>query len=280
MERERIRACTEANLKGFFEKLVKIIEIYQLKPDQIHNMDESFVDLRIGGKVLVLKGSHYYQEIKSQGKEHITLVSTISANGKAMKHILITKGLSVPIDLELPSSMGITATENGWIDSKVKENWFKMFVEYIGNKNKPEEECKIHLLLLDGHESNWNDEMIKMAREHGVIILQFPPHTTHVLQPLDANFFHKFKIEVRKAKSTDAYRKIKDKWDIIPFLESPLYCASNPQTIKDPFRIAGVHPPSFKEECIVERLNLNDFLQQKVNTYSKKTECERETLYK
>lgn len=45
------------------------------------------------------------------------------------------------------------------------------------------------LLLLDGHVSHTqNIEVIDLARQNGVVILCFPPHCTHRLQPLDVAF--------------------------------------------------------------------------------------------
>ena len=145
-----------------------------------------------------------------------------------------------------------------------KELGFDYFLSYIGNKGKPKEECRTHLLLLDGHESNWNADMIEMAREHNVIILQFPLHLTHILQPLDSFYFLKVKIEIRKAKASKRYREVKTKWDIIHFLEESLYLASSSRTIHESFRIAGVWPPQFKEECISSQMDLQTFIQSQV----------------
>ena len=41
------------------------------------------------------------------------------------------------------------------------------------------------LLLLDGHTSHYNPGVLKMAAEEGIIVFCLPPHTTHLLQPLD-----------------------------------------------------------------------------------------------
>ena len=41
------------------------------------------------------------------------------------------------------------------------------------------------LLLLDNHESHASIEAITFAKENGIIMLTFPPHTSHKLQPLD-----------------------------------------------------------------------------------------------
>jgi hypothetical protein len=124
-------------------------------------------------------------------------------------------------------------------------------LEYIGCLNKPKEELEYHLLLLDGHESNWNLEMVEFARQYNVIILQFPLHTSHILQPLDCNVFRRVKECIRKAKARPQFRDIKDKWDLLNFLVSPLQEACTVDTIRDGFRIAGVWPPRFREECVV-----------------------------
>lgn len=95
--------------------------------------------------------------------------------------------------------------------------------------------------------------MIAHARAHKVIILQFPPHLTHVLQPLDALFFKILKAEIRRSKSSKKIEKVKDKWDVLDFLCSPLQRTSTIDTIRDSFRIAGTWPPRYKEECIVNK---------------------------
>lgn len=42
------------------------------------------------------------------------------------------------------------------------------------------------LIILDGHPTHTkNIEAISLAREHGIIVLSFPAHTTHKLQPLN-----------------------------------------------------------------------------------------------
>ena len=60
-----------------------------------------------------------------------------------------------------------------------------------------------NLLLLDGHASHTkNLEAIRLARDNGVTMLSFPPHTTHEMQPLDVSFFgllnNWYNIEIEK----------------------------------------------------------------------------------
>ena len=49
------------------------------------------------------------------------------------------------------------------------------------------------LLLLDGHSSHYQPELISYAREFGIILFCLPPHTTHESQPLDASVFKSLK---------------------------------------------------------------------------------------
>ena len=45
------------------------------------------------------------------------------------------------------------------------------------------------LLLLDGHSTNNQPEVIRFARKEGVLILCLLPHATHEAQPLDCAVF-------------------------------------------------------------------------------------------
>lgn len=45
------------------------------------------------------------------------------------------------------------------------------------------------LLLFDGHSSHFQPELLRYAKDHEVILLCLPPHTTHESHPLDASVF-------------------------------------------------------------------------------------------
>ena len=58
-------------------------------------------------------------------------------------------------------------------------DWFKnLFIPSL-----PEERPVI--LILDGHESHVEYEVRQLAIDNGIEIAKLPPHTTHLLQPLD-----------------------------------------------------------------------------------------------
>ena len=69
------------------------------------------------------------------------------------------------------------------MDGTVFLDWFKnLFLKEI----PPERPV---VLVFDGHGSHISLEIVKTARENGVIILKLPPNTTHVLKPLDVGVY-------------------------------------------------------------------------------------------
>nr|CAI5838651.1 unnamed protein product [Callosobruchus analis] len=58
------------------------------------------------------------------------------------------------------------------------------------HRNSQTVSAKKALLLLDGHTTHSkNLNAILLAREHGVVLLQLPGHTTNRLQPFDVSLF-------------------------------------------------------------------------------------------
>ena len=44
-------------------------------------------------------------------------------------------------------------------------------------------------LLLDGHRTHYSLQFIRYAVAHGIILMSYPGHSTHLLQPLDVTLF-------------------------------------------------------------------------------------------
>ena len=83
-------------------------------------------------------------------------------------------------------------SENGWMDGELFEEWFKHHFLVHAPPARP------LLLLLDGHVSHYNLSVLRMAAEEEVIIFCLPPHTTHLLQPLDNGLFASLKSQWRR----------------------------------------------------------------------------------
>ncbi|CAH2088512.1 unnamed protein product [Euphydryas editha] len=87
------------------------------------------------------------------------------------------------LDHAPPGTEGV-CNARGWITTEIFLTWFKKFIRFSGATR-----TNHVLLLLDGHVSHTqNLEVIDLARKNGVIILCFPPHCTHKMQPADNAF--------------------------------------------------------------------------------------------
>ncbi|KAK9716927.1 DDE superfamily endonuclease [Popillia japonica] len=80
------------------------------------------------------------------------------------------------------------AQPNGWMNAELFLKQMHLFVKY----SNPTTDNAV-LLILDGHASHKELDVIEFARNNHIHMLSTPPHTTHKLQPLDRTFMKPFK---------------------------------------------------------------------------------------
>lgn len=77
-------------------------------------------------------------------------------------------------------------SSSGWMEGKNFCRWFeKLFVPAVSHlvSSGPV------VLFIDGHHSHLTLELIQSAKSKGVHLFVLPPHTTHLLQPLDVGVY-------------------------------------------------------------------------------------------
>ena len=119
------------------------------------------------------------------------------------------------------------------------------YLRWFDEKTRSKLEAgKRRLLLLDRHVSHFSKAFIEQAIELDIVILCYPPHSTHLLQGLDVVLFACAKVE---------WTKSQDQWECETeevvtketFLKvfGELYLAAfTPANNKKPFSKTGVHP--------------------------------------
>ena len=117
------------------------------------------------------------------------MIACVSASGQCIPPFVIfdAKRLNMEWrnDEVVGTAYGLSA--NGWVDSELFKGWLsEHFVAHAVG-------ARPLLLLLDGHSSHYQPELISYAREFGIIIFCLPLHTTHESQPLDASVFKSLK---------------------------------------------------------------------------------------
>lgn len=188
----RARGMTKENVDKFFLQLSKCYDELQLwdKPGSILNCDESGLQLIYKpGKVVSVKGKkEVYAQTNVEKGETVTIMACVTACGQFMPPFVIMKGQrkNDSFSVGMPPGTTISMSEKGYMTGEV----FLKFLDHLATY-KPEGPI---LLILDGHSSHSKDlKVLEHALELGITMLCLPPHSTHVLQPLDVSFFKPLK---------------------------------------------------------------------------------------
>ena len=80
----------------------------------------------------------------------------------------------------------VATTETGWTSDHVCTEWFRsIFIPEALKRSNGEPVC----LIYDGHGSHTCEELRLEAMEKTIHLFLIPPHTSHMLQPLDVGIF-------------------------------------------------------------------------------------------
>jgi hypothetical protein len=78
---------------------------------------------------------------------------------------------------------------NGWTNDDIGYEWLtNVFDRHT--KEKAQKRRAYRLLFLDGHSSHLNMRFIEFCDENKILLMAYPPHSTHRLQPLDVSLFN------------------------------------------------------------------------------------------
>ncbi|KAK8012204.1 hypothetical protein PG989_000464, partial [Apiospora arundinis] len=188
IDSKRINGASVEVIRSWFQRLEQP-DIQEIKPANRYNMDEAGVLEGIGSNGLVIRSTENRPIRKKQpgSKAWTSFIECISALGRTIPPLVIFKG---PF-----RGWQFTATENGWITDEKAVEWLeKVFIP----NTAPEDPSEYRLLIIDGHGSHTTTDFIYLCFRHRIRLLFLPPHTSHVLQPLDLAVFSPLKTAYRK----------------------------------------------------------------------------------
>ncbi|EMD66053.1 hypothetical protein COCSADRAFT_34649 [Bipolaris sorokiniana ND90Pr] len=105
--------------------------------------------------------------------------------------MIIVKGKSI-LDYwatDLPDDYFINTTSSGYSTDLTAFHW----IQHFEKQTKARTKGLWRLLLLDGHGSHDTREFLEYCELHRILAVALPPHTTHLLQPLDVGCFQPLK---------------------------------------------------------------------------------------
>lgn len=125
-----------------------------------------------------------------EGGQTVTVLNAINALGNSIPPFFLfpRQKINPAFLFGAPPGSDGAAYITGWMT----EDNFLLFLKHFVKFTRCSKEKKV-LLLVDNHESHISLPAIDYARENGIIILTFPPHCSHKLQPLDVTVYSSFK---------------------------------------------------------------------------------------
>jgi hypothetical protein len=130
--------------------------------------------------------------IQPGDREWVTAIEAVNASGWRLPPFLILKGKLHQASWykDLPPDWVVGVSDNGWTTNQLGLEWLKHFNRHTESVTTG----AYRLLILDGHESHATPEFDQYCKDHKIITLCMPPHTSHLLQPLDVGCYSPLKV--------------------------------------------------------------------------------------
>lgn len=165
---------------------------YGILDDDTYNFDETgfMMGFIFPGMVVTTSDSRGKVKLAQPGnREWATVIQGVNAYGWAISPFIILAAqyhlANWYQECNLPPDWRIATTDNGWTTNEVGLDWIKHFDQYTA----PRTRGTYRLLILDGHESHHSTNFELYCQSHHIITLCMPPHSSHILQPLDVGCF-------------------------------------------------------------------------------------------
>lgn len=232
------------NVSTFFTKLKEVQERESFTPERIYNVDETGMStVHNPSNVIATKGAKQVGHMTSGERGvNVTMISAVNAIGNSVPPAFVFPRVHFKDHMlqgAPPGSIGF-AHISGWSNTEIFARYLQHFIKH----SKPTIDNKI-LLILDNHKSHVSVECLNLAKDSGIVLLTFPPHTSHKLQPLDRGVFGPLK----KYYNTSCGEWLLSNcgrpmtiYEVSECVGRAYPLAFSPQNIISGFRVAGVFP--------------------------------------
>ena len=180
-------------IKEWLDTVYRAIQEHGIHEDDIWNFDETgfAMGLCTTSKVITAAERSERPRTVIQGnREWVTIIECIGSSGCHIPPLIILKGKEQQAtwyqEPTLPQEWQIATSPNGWTTDAIGLHWLKEVFEPLSKRYSVGAK---RLLILDGHSSHLTAEFDSFCKQHAIICLCMPPHTSHLLQPLDVGIF-------------------------------------------------------------------------------------------
>ena len=232
-------------IAAWFKLVEETRQTYGVLDQDIYNFDETGFAMGVAATSKVVTSADRVGRaviIQPGNREWVTVIECVNASGSALPPFVILYGKvhqsSWYRDLPLDWTVGLS--ENGWTTDQLGVEWVKHFNQHTAARTAG----VYRLLILDGHSSHATPEFDQYCTENKIITLCMPPHTSHLLQPLDVSCYSPLKRaygrEVEELARHGVYHV--DKTDFLTAYTRIRPTVFTQQNIQAGFRATGLVP--------------------------------------
>jgi hypothetical protein len=246
-------------IRDWFSAVRRTIEQYGILPTDIYNFDETGFAMGITSTSKVVTRREYYgrrKVVRPGNREWVTAIETVNASGWALPPTIIFKGKRYNQSwfVDLPSDWRLETSDNGWTTDEIGLRWLKHhFIPLTTQRTQG----VWRLLILDGHGSHLTAAFDDICIENNIVSICMPPHSSHLLQPLDVGCFAVIKRSYGQLIQ-DWIRWGRHHIDKLDFLAAYPHArdeAYKAITIQNSFAAAGLVP--LDAQRVLDKLNIS-----------------------
>ena len=257
MDKDRIHASTPQIIRKHFKDLKEVLK--GVENQDIWNMDEKgfLMGLAKRLKVICTYRQGNFPVADDGNRELLTCIESVSAAGVVLPPLIIYKGAAHYLGWHKFTGSHTSSQEfhfshskRGWTNRILAMEWLtKIFEPQTMSSGRT------RVLIVDGHDSHVTIEFIRFCVKSSIRLYCLPPHTTHLLQPLDVGLFgplqHAYSKAVDDAMRTGVSGIFKG--NFLPLYISARKAAYTMDNILNAWRGAGIIP--FNSRAILSKID-------------------------
>jgi len=168
-----------------------ISQQYNIQSGDIYNFDETGFCISIGHDQWIITRDPtcpvYLGSMTN--RELVTVCETIRGDGAVLPPMIIVPGVIHQqhwyTATSIPDNYLLATSESSYNNDELTIKWIGHFQRFSAERQSGE----YRLFLLDGFGSHCTKEFLEYCEVNNIVVFCLPPHSSHLLQPLDVVVF-------------------------------------------------------------------------------------------
>lgn len=178
----RATSFNKTNLAEFHSNFEQALRSYPFTPKNIYDLDETGITTVVQAPNIDARKEtkQVGQIVSAERGQLITMCAIVNASGNCIPPVFVFLRARFHYTMLAGAPVGslglVNSLTSGWMTNPL----FLKVLEHIQKCTRCFDENKVRILM-DNHESHCTLDAIVYAKNHGIVLVTFPPHCTHRL---------------------------------------------------------------------------------------------------